>query len=145
MYQYWAHSISHKGIPIYWLPLFIPDALNIVIVYKRNDTTKSRYRSIETLYCQPSLEPICLKIQYASKTLQGIMLHKVSEALLPMDLGASISPTWLMWCYNNLDAVVTALHNARLWGAGNGKGKLGVDNEYLICDDSWVFERGWYC
>ena len=55
--------------------------------------------SIESLYCEPLLEQICLKIQFANQKLQGIMLHKVGEAVLPIGLSASISPTWLMWGY----------------------------------------------
>ena len=62
------------------------------------------------------------------------MLHKVSEALLPMGLSASIS--LLSWCeaIYNLDALVTALHNARFWGAVKGQGTLGVGKEDLISE-----------
>ena len=55
--------------------------------------------SIESWYCEPWLELICLKIQFVNQTLQGIMLHKVGEAVLPIGLSASMSPTWLMWGY----------------------------------------------
>ena len=55
--------------------------------------------SIESLYCEPSLELICLKIELTNQKLQGIMLHKVGEAVLPIGLSASMSPTWLVWGY----------------------------------------------
>ena len=55
--------------------------------------------SIESLYCETSLELICLTIQFANQKLQGIILHKVGEAVLPIGLGALISPTWPMWGY----------------------------------------------
>ena len=54
---------------------------------------KSRYMSVESLYCVPSLELMCLKIQFADQKLQGIVLHKVGEAMLPIGLSACISPT----------------------------------------------------
>ena len=87
-------SIPHKGILSDWLPPFIEDALNKVISYTTRMTQRNS-RSSESLYCVLSLELIHLKIQYANEKLQGIMLHKVSEAVLPMGLSASISPTSL--------------------------------------------------
>ena len=80
-------TVPHKGIPSDWIPPFTADALNKVIGYTTRMTQrKSRYMSIGSLYCEPSLEIICLKIQFANQKLQGIMLHKVSEAVLPMGL-----------------------------------------------------------
>ena len=58
--------------------------------------------SIESLYCEHSLELICLKIQLENKKLQGIMLHEVGEAMLHIGLSASIR------------------------GARKGQGKLGL-------------------
>ena len=55
--------------------------------------------SVESLYCEPSLELICLKIQFANWKLEGIMLHKVDETVLPIGLSASISPNSLIWGY----------------------------------------------
>ena len=50
------------------------------------------------------------------------MLHKVGEAVLPMSLSASMSPMTDVRLYipGNLDAVATALHNARFGGARKG-------------------------
>ena len=63
----WVNPIPHKGIPSDWLPPFIADALNKVIGYTTKMTQKrSRYMSIERLYCEPSLELICLTIQFVN-------------------------------------------------------------------------------
>ena len=59
--------MPHKGIPSDWLPPFIADALNKIIGYTTKMTQrKTRLMSIESLYCAPSLELLCLKIQFTN-------------------------------------------------------------------------------
>ena len=48
------------------------DAPDKVIAYTAGMTQrKSRYMSSESLYCEPSLELICLKIQFVNFKLLG--------------------------------------------------------------------------
>ena len=62
------------------------------------------------------------------------MLHKIGAAVLPIGLSTSMSPTSLVWGYiYNLDAAVTALHNARFEGTRKGQGKLGFVGVKLQC------------
>ena len=60
-------------------------------------------------------------------------MHKVGEAVLPVGLSASISPTRPSEAIYNLDAVVTALHDARSGGARKGQAKLGLVGVKLQC------------
>ena len=121
----WA--IPHKRIPSDWLPPFIADALNKVIGYTTKMTQrKSRYISVESLYCEPSLQLICLKIQYADQKLQGIVLHKVGEAMLPILSECIYYPyltdvrlyiAWMLWSQPCI--------MPDLGVPGRGRGRLG--------------------